>query len=315
MTRGISLLGSTGSIGRQTLEVCAEQGIPVMALTANRNIDLLERQTRQFRPRLAVLADMEAALAFARRVEDLDVKVAYGMEGLVEAAALPESDTVVTAVVGMVGLTPTLAAVERGKRVALANKETLVCGGDLVMAAARRRGAEILPVDSEHSAIFQCLQGCADRREIRRLESRGAAPTAELNAFLEERGTAPLHDGAPLIALLRRPELHYADLAPFDPSRPDLPPDVAEQVEISVKYAGYIQRQTQEVAELRRMEGRALPEDLDYAAIQGLRLEAREKLGAIRPLNLGQAARVSGVSPADVAALMIYLERERRNPS
>ena len=169
MTRGISLLGSTGSIGRQTLEVCAEQGIPVMALTANRNIDLLERQTRQFRPRLAVLADMEAALAFARRVENLDVKVAYGMEGLVEAAALPESDTVVTAVVGMVGLTPTLAAVERGKRVALANKETLVCGGDLVMAAARRRGAEILPVDSEHSAIFQCLQGSRSREEVRRV--------------------------------------------------------------------------------------------------------------------------------------------------
>ena len=169
MTRGISLLGSTGSIGRQTLEVCLEQGIRVEALTANRNIDLLERQTRQFRPRLAVLADMEAALAFARRVEDLDVKVAYGMEGLVEAAALPESDTVVTAVVGMVGLTPTLAAVERGKRVALANKETLVCGGDLVMAAARRRGAEILPVDSEHSAIFQCLQGSRSREEVRRV--------------------------------------------------------------------------------------------------------------------------------------------------
>ncbi len=169
MTRSISLLGSTGSIGRQTLEVCQEQGIRVEALTANRNIDLLERQTRQFRPRLAVLCDMEAALVFARRVEDLDVKVAYGMEGLIEAATLPESDTVVTAVVGMVGLTPTLAAVEKGKRIALANKETLVCGGDLVMAAARRRGAEIVPVDSEHSAIFQCLQGSRSREEVRRV--------------------------------------------------------------------------------------------------------------------------------------------------
>ncbi len=169
MTRSISLLGSTGSIGRQTLEVCQEQGIRVEALTANRNIDLLERQTRQFRPRLAVLCDMEAALAFARRVEDLDVKVAYGMEGLIEAATLPESDTVVTAVVGMVGLTPTLAAVEKGKRIALANKETLVCGGDWVMAAARRRGAEIVPVDSEHSAIFQCLQGSRSREEVRRV--------------------------------------------------------------------------------------------------------------------------------------------------
>ncbi len=155
----------------------------------------------------------------------------------------------------------------------------------------------------------------AVRREIRRRENRGVAPTPALNAFLEQRGTAPIRDGAPLIALLRRPELHYADLRQFDPGMPDLPPEVAEQVEISVKYAGYIQRQLQDVEELRRMEGRALPEDLDYAAIQGLRLEAREKLGAIRPLNLGQAARVSGVSPADVAALMIYLERERRTPS
>ena len=155
----------------------------------------------------------------------------------------------------------------------------------------------------------------AVRREIRRLETRGVAPTAELNAFLEERGTAPVSDGAPLIALLRRPELHYADLRQFDPDMPDLPPEIAEQVEISVKYAGYIQRQLQDVEELRRMEGRALPEDLDYSAIQGLRLEAREKLGAIRPMNLGQASRISGVSPADVAALMIYLEREKRRPS
>ena len=149
----------------------------------------------------------------------------------------------------------------------------------------------------------------AVHREIRRLESRGVAPTPALNAFLAERGTAPVSDGAPLIALLRRPELHYADLRQFDSDMPDLPPEVAEQVEISVKYAGYIQRQTQDVEELRRMEGRALPEDLDYQSIQGLRLEAREKLGAIRPLNLGQASRISGVSPADVAALMIYLER------
>lgn len=169
MTRGISLLGSTGSIGRQTLEVCQELGVRVEALTAHHNIDLLERQTRQFRPRLAVLYDMEAALDFAGRVSDLDVKVAYGMGGFIEAATLAESDTVVTAVVGMVGLTPTLAAVEKGKRVALANKETLVCGGDLVMAAAARRGAEIVPVDSEHSAIFQCLQGARGREEVRRV--------------------------------------------------------------------------------------------------------------------------------------------------
>ena len=146
-------------------------------------------------------------------------------------------------------------------------------------------------------------------REIRRLASHGLPPSAELNEFLESRGTAPVHDGASLLALLRRPQVRYEDLRRFDPDMPDLPPETAEQVEISVKYEGYIQRQAQEVEELRRMEGRKLPPDLDYAAIQGLRLEAREKLAAVRPLDLGQASRISGVSPADVAALMIYLER------
>ena len=146
-------------------------------------------------------------------------------------------------------------------------------------------------------------------REIRRLASHGLPPSAELNEFLESRGTAPVHDGASLLALLRRPQVRYGDLRRFDPDMPDLPPEAAEQVEISVKYEGYIQRQAQEVEELRRMEGRKLPPDLDYAAIQGLRLEAREKLAAVRPLDLGQASRISGVSPADIAALMIYLER------
>ena len=146
-------------------------------------------------------------------------------------------------------------------------------------------------------------------REIRRLASHGLPPSAELNEFLESRGTAPVHDGASLLALLRRPQVRYGDLRQFDPDMPDLPPEAAEQVEISVKYEGYIQRQAQEVEELRRMEGRKLPPDLDYAVIQGLRLEAREKLAAVRPLDLGQASRISGVSPADIAALMIYLER------
>ena len=150
----------------------------------------------------------------------------------------------------------------------------------------------------------------AVRREVRRLAAHGVPPSEELNAFLAERGTAPVDHGAPLIALLRRPQIRYADLGQFDPDMPDLPPDVAEQVEISVKYEGYIQRQRQEVEELRRMERRALPPDADYASIQGLRLEAREKLAAVRPLHLGQAARISGVSPADVAALMIWLERQ-----
>ena len=149
----------------------------------------------------------------------------------------------------------------------------------------------------------------AVRREIRRLTSHGVPPSDALNDFLRQRGTTPVSDGASLIALLRRPEVHYGDLRQFDPEMPDLPAAVAEQVEISVKYEGYIQRQLLEVEELRRMESRALPEDLDYPSIQGLRLEAREKLEAVRPLNLGQAARISGVSPADVAALMIYLER------
>lgn len=169
MVRAISLLGSTGSIGRQTLEVCAQLGVRVEALTAHHNIDLIEQQARQFRPRLVVLYDMEAAVELQGRLSDLDVRVAYGMEGLREAASLPESDTVVTAVVGMVGLRPTLAAIEQGKRIALANKEALVCAGELVMAAARRYGAEIIPVDSEHSAIFQCLRGCRDSREVKRL--------------------------------------------------------------------------------------------------------------------------------------------------
>ena len=149
----------------------------------------------------------------------------------------------------------------------------------------------------------------AVRREIRRLTSHGVPPTPELNEFLTGRGTTPVSDGAPLIALLRRPQIRYEDLRPFDPDMPDLPEDVTEQVEISVKYEGYIQRQDQDVKELQRLEQRVLPGDIDYHAIQGLRLEAREKLSAIRPLNLGQAGRISGVSPADVAALMIHLER------
>lgn len=169
MTKTISLLGSTGSIGRQTLEVAAQLGLRVAALTANSSIELLERQTRQFLPRLVALYDPAAADAFRERVRDLNVAVVSGMEGLLEAASLAEADTVVTAVVGMVGLRPTLAAIERGKRIALANKETLVCAGELVMDAADRYGGAIIPVDSEHSAIFQCLRGCQEPREIKRL--------------------------------------------------------------------------------------------------------------------------------------------------
>ena len=145
-------------------------------------------------------------------------------------------------------------------------------------------------------------------REIRRLEHTGAAGTPSLNALLAEKGTAAVDSGCRLIDLLRRPQLTYDALTPFDPGRPELPQAVREQVEISVKYEGYIQRQLRQAAEFEKLERRVLPEDMDYSAIQGLRLEAREKLSDVRPLNLGQAGRISGVSPADVAALMIWLQ-------
>ncbi len=169
MTKRISILGSTGSIGRQTLDVAEKLQISVAALAASRNVELLEAQCRKFRPELAVLFDEAAAEELKRRLSDMNIKVAGGMEGLLTAALLDSADTVVTAVSGMIGLRPTLAAIERGKRIALANKETLVCAGELVMREAQRRGAEIIPVDSEHSAIFQCLMGCRDRSEVRRL--------------------------------------------------------------------------------------------------------------------------------------------------
>ena len=145
-------------------------------------------------------------------------------------------------------------------------------------------------------------------QEIRRLEHTGVAGGDGLNALLAERDTAPVDSGSRLIDLLRRPQLSYDDLAPFDPERPDLPQDVREQVAITVKYEGYIQRQQRQVAEFEKLERRLLPPDMDYSHIQGLRLEAREKLDALRPLNVGQAGRISGVSPADVAALMIWLQ-------
>ena len=169
MTNTISILGSTGSIGRQTLEVAEEMGLRVAAITAHSSVDRTEAQARQFKPRLAVMTDEAAAKELALRLADTDTKVLGGFEALEEAASAPEADTVVTAVVGMVGLKPTLAAIKEKKRIALANKETLVCAGELVMDAADASGAEIVPVDSEHSAIFQCLQGCADHREIKRL--------------------------------------------------------------------------------------------------------------------------------------------------
>ena len=159
MVHSISILGCTGSIGRQTAAVAEHTGIRVAALTANRKIDLLEEQTRKFKPAFVAVYDEEAAKAFRIAVADLDVRVGSGIEGLIEAATLQDMDCVVTAVSGAVGLRPTLAAIDAKKRIALANKETLVCAGELVMARAKEKGAQIVPVDSEHSAIFQCLTG------------------------------------------------------------------------------------------------------------------------------------------------------------
>ena len=167
--QAISILGSTGSIGRQTLSVAEHLGVRVCALTANENVRGMEEQARAFRPRLCVMGSEQAAEELRTRLRDLPITVMSGMEGLLEAATIPEADVVITAVMGMVGLKPTLAAIEAKKRIGLANKETLVCAGELVMDAADRYGAEIVPVDSEHSAIFQCLMGCRDRNEIKRL--------------------------------------------------------------------------------------------------------------------------------------------------
>ena len=142
-----------------------------------------------------------------------------------------------------------------------------------------------------------------------RLDHAGAAPSPALDALLADKGEPPCPHGARLGDLLRRPRVSYDDLAPFDAERPALSREITRQVEISVKYQGYIDRQNRQVEEMKKLEGRPLPPNMDYQSIQGLRLEARQKLSQIRPLNLGQASRISGVSPADLTALMIYLER------
>ena len=147
------------------------------------------------------------------------------------------------------------------------------------------------------------------RREVQRLEGSGVPASERLNAMLEGKGTAPVANSARLADLLRRPQVSYADIAPFDPERPELSLAVTDEVEIQIKYAGYLTRQEKQVEEFRKEEARLLPENLDYAAIPGLRLEAREKLAAIRPVSIGQAGRISGVSPADIAVLLIYLEQ------
>ena len=169
MKKTVSVLGSTGSIGRQSLEVIREEGGRVAALAAHSNVDLLERQVLEFRPEIAAMYDAVAADELRRRLVGVPVKIVSGMEGLLAAATAEQADVVVTAVVGMIGLQPTLAAIKEKKRIALANKETLVCAGRLVMQAAKAAKAEIIPVDSEHSAIFQCLQGCHSHSELKKI--------------------------------------------------------------------------------------------------------------------------------------------------
>ena len=170
MVKCVSILGSTGSIGRQSLDIISRlPDIRVTALTAGTSVELMAEQCKQFRPRLAVMASEDAAMKLKEQVGDLDIEISWGEEGLIKAATQEESDCVITAVVGMVGLKPTLAALKMGKRIGLANKETMVCAGELVMAEAKAHNAEIVPVDSEHSAIFQCLMGSGSRREVKRL--------------------------------------------------------------------------------------------------------------------------------------------------
>ena len=169
MVKCVSILGSTGSIGRQSLDIIDNLGLPVAALTAGTNAERMARQCEKYRPRLAVMATREAAESLQAKISHLPTEVLWGEDGLIRAATAPEADCVITAVVGMVGLKPTLEAIRAGKRIGLANKETLVCAGELVMAEAKKYGSEIIPVDSEHSAIFQCLMGVHNKSEVKRI--------------------------------------------------------------------------------------------------------------------------------------------------
>lgn len=173
MVNAISILGSTGSIGRQTVDVAEHMGLPVAALAAGRSVKLLEEQTRRLKPKFVSVFDEAAAKEFKIAVADMDIRVGSGIESLIEAATLDAADCVVTAVSGAIGLRPTLAAIAEKKRIALANKETLVCAGDIVMRRSKECGAEIVPVDSEHSAIFQCLMGRRPE-ELKRLLLTGS---------------------------------------------------------------------------------------------------------------------------------------------
>ena len=173
----IAILGSTGSIGTQTLEIVRNNAdLSVVALAAGRNVELMEKQIREFAPKLAVMWSKEAAEDLRARIKDTDVKVACGMEGLIEAATLPEAEVLVTAIVGMIGIRPTIAAINAGKTIALANKETLVCAGHIIMPLIKEKKVPLLPVDSEHSAIFQSLQGQPKERLAKILLTASGGP-------------------------------------------------------------------------------------------------------------------------------------------
>ncbi len=190
MVRSVSILGSTGSIGRQSVDVAEHMGMPVAALAASRSVKLLEEQARRLKPKFVAVYDEQAAKEFRIAVADTDIRVGSGIEGLIEAATLDEIDCVVTAVSGAIGLRPTLAAIDAKKRIALANKETLVCAGEIVMKRAAERGAEIVPVDSEHSAIFQCLMG-RGKGEMKKLLLTGSGGPFRGRARAELENVTP----------------------------------------------------------------------------------------------------------------------------
>ena len=190
MVKSVSILGSTGSIGRQSVDVAEHMGMPVAALAASRSVTLLEEQARRLKPKFVAVYDERAAKEFKLAVADTDIRVGSGIEGLIEAATLDEADCVVTAVSGAIGLRPTLAAIDAKKRIALANKETLVCAGEIVMCRAAERGAEIVPVDSEHSAIFQCLMG-RGKGEVKKLLLTGSGGPFRGRARAELENVTP----------------------------------------------------------------------------------------------------------------------------
>lgn len=190
MINAISILGSTGSIGKQTVAVAKHLQIPVKAISVQKSIDLAEQQARELHPELVSVFDGDAAKVLRDRLSDTDIRVAEGESGLIEAATVPGADCVVTAVSGAIGLRPTLAAIDTGQRIALANKETLVCAGEIVMARAKEKNAEIVPVDSEHSAIFQCLTG-RDRKELHKILLTGSGGPFRGKSVPELRDITP----------------------------------------------------------------------------------------------------------------------------